>query len=352
MRTAQFHYDLPQQLIAQRPVTPRDASRLLVIDKSTGARTHRTFKDLPAHLRAGDVLVRNDSRVMPARLTGKRMPTGGRVEVLLLHREGGSTWHALVRPGRRVRQGAVLAFGDGVLTAQVLGDAPAGGRRLRFQAVGNVDDVMHRLGEMPLPPYIHETLADAERYQTIYGRDEGSAAAPTAGLHFTDALLDDIKGRGVHVVDVTLHVGLATFRPVKAENVADHEMHAERFFVSEGAAKVVNDALAEGRRVIAVGTTAARALEAASSAAREKLAPGLAPDAAVVAGDGWTDLFIYPGYEWRVVDGLLTNFHLPRSSLLMLVSALLGYEATMAAYEAAVAEQYRFYSFGDAMLIV
>lgn len=337
LRTEDFDYELPEELIAQRPVTPRDASRLLVADKRTGRLQHKTFRDLPEFLAPGDVLVRNDTRVIPARLLGVKAPTGGRVELLLVRRLSRDTWEALVRPGRRVAPGAVLSFGDGLLTAQVLERTEGGGRIVRFRSVGPLDEALQQAGQVPLPPYIHEVLEDPERYQTVYAREAGSSAAPTAGLHFTQRVLDELKRRGVHIADVTLHVGPGTFRPVKAEYVDEHDMHAEYYHIPEAAAVAVQEAKREGRRVIAVGTTTARALE--SWAATGETA-------------GWTDLFIYPGYRWRVVDGLLTNFHLPRSSLLMLVSALLGRERTLAAYREAVKERYRFFSFGDAMLIL
>lgn len=337
LRADDFDYDLPEELIAQTPVSPRDAARLLVVDKRSGTWRHESFRNLPAYLRAGDVLVRNDTRVMPARLTGVKVPTGGRVELLLLRQETKDTWEAMVRPGRRVGPGAVLSFGDGALTAQVLERTEDGGRRVRFRSVGPLDEVLREVGEMPLPPYIHETLSDPDRYQTVYADEAGSSAAPTAGLHFTQRLLDEVRAKGAEVVDVTLHVGPGTFRPVKAEYVDEHDMHAEYYRVPEATAEAVDRAQREGRRIIAVGTTTARALEAAWTTGESS---------------GWTDLFIYPGYDWRVVDGLLTNFHLPRSSLLMLVSALLGRERTLAAYEAAVQARYRFFSFGDAMLIV
>lgn len=337
LRTEDFDYELPEELIAQRPVTPRDASRLLVADKRTGRLQHKTFRDLPEFLAPGDVLVRNDTRVIPARLLGVKAPTGGRVELLLVRRLSRDTWEALVRPGRRVAPGAVLSFGDGLLTAQVLERTEGGGRIVRFRSVGPLDEALQQAGQVPLPPYIHEDLEDPERYQTVYAREAGSSAAPTAGLHFTQRVLDELKRRGAHITDVTLHVGPGTFRPVKAEYVDEHDMHAEYYHIPEAAAVAVQEAKREGRRVIAVGTTTARALE--SWAATGETA-------------GWTDLFIYPGYRWRVVDGLLTNFHLPRSSLLMLVSALLGRERTLAAYREAVKERYRFFSFGDAMLIL
>lgn len=337
LRTEDFDYDLPEELIAQEPVTPRDAGRLLVVDKRTGAWQHKMVRDLPTLLLAGDVLVRNDTRVLPARLIGVKAPTGGRVELLLLRQETKDTWQAMVRPGRRVGPGAVLSFADGALTAQVLDRTAGGGRRVRFRSVGPLDEVLREAGQVPLPPYIHRSLDDPERYQTVYAREPGSSAAPTAGLHFTQRLLDELMARGVHVVDVTLHVGPGTFRPVKAEYVDEHDMHAEYYRVPERTAETVRRARQEGRRVIAVGTTTARALEACWASGE---------------ACGWTDLFIYPGYRWRVVDGLLTNFHLPHSSLLMLVSALLGRERTLAAYKEAVEERYRFFSFGDAMLIV
>lgn len=337
LRTDDFDYDLPEELIAQTPVTPRDASRLLVVDKQTGERQHKTFKDLPQFLQPGDVLVRNNTRVLPARLHGMKAPTGGRVELLLLRQHSSDTWEAMVRPGRRVGPGAVLVFGDGALTAQVLDRTDDGGRIVRFQAVGPVDEVLREVGEMPLPPYIRAQLDDPERYQTVYAKEVGSSAAPTAGLHFTPQLLDELAANGVELLDVTLHVGPGTFRPVKAEYIDEHDMHAEHFHVSEETAAAVERAKREGRRVIAVGTTTARALEASHLMGQRS---------------GWTDLFIYPGYSWHVVDGLLTNFHLPRSSLLMLVSSMLGVERTLAAYEEAVAHRYRFFSFGDAMLII
>lgn len=337
LRTDDFDYELPEELIAQRPTTPRDASRLLVVDKQTGDWEHKSFRDLPNYLRPGDVLVRNDTRVMPARFVGEKVGTGGRVELLLLRQTAPDTWEALVRPGRRVHPGAVLTFGEGALTAQVLDRTEGGGRLVRFRSVGSLTDVLRELGDTPLPPYIQETLDDPERYQTVYGVEAGSAAAPTAGLHFTEELLASLRAAGVDIVDVTLHVGPGTFRPVKAKYVQEHDMHAEFFRVPTETTAVIDKAVQEGRRIIAVGTTTARALEAARMTG---------------ATSGWTDLFIYPGYEWRVVDGLLTNFHLPKSSLLMLVSALLGREKTLAAYEAAIAARYRFYSFGDAMLIV
>lgn len=343
LRSADFDYDLPEELIAQQPLPERDASKLLVVCKNTDTFAHKKFRDLPVYLRPGDVLVRNDSRVMPARLYGRKAGTGGKVELLLLSREKADTWTALVRPGRRLGPGTILTFGDGLLTAQVLERTEDGGRRVKFKAaVGTVDKAIDELGVAPLPPYIRQPLDDFERYQTVYADEAGSAAAPTAGLHFTKELLETLRTQGVHIADVTLHVGLDTFRPVKADDIREHEMHSERYDVPHLTAHIVNEARAQGRRVIAVGTTAARALEAAAQS----------EDGLVQAKSGRTKLFIYPGYRWRAVDGLLTNFHLPRSSLMMMVSALLGRERTLAMYKEAVAARYRFYSFGDAMLIL
>lgn len=342
-RTDDFDYELPEERIAQRPTLERDGSRLLVAPKDGSPLQHRRFRELPSFLRAGDVLVLNDTRVMPARLHGYKTDTGGRVELLLLQRESRDEWTALVKPGRRLGPGAVAVFGDGLLTAQVLQRTADGGRRVKFQAAkGTPDDAIATLGRAPVPPYIKEQPEDEERYQTVYATEAGSAAAPTAGLHFTEALLKEMAASGVVIVSLTLHVGLDTFRPVKAERLQDHEMHSEAYNVPEATARAVNDARREGRRIIAAGTTTARALEAAAGAGGGFIRPGAAR----------TDLFIYPGYVWRAVDGLLTNFHLPRSSLLMLVSALLGRERTLAAYEEAIREKYRFYSFGDAMLIL
>jgi len=341
LRVSDFDYELPEDLIAQQPVEPRDAARLLVVDRETGRLEHRRFRDLPRYLTAGDVLVLNDTRVIPARLFGLKEPTGGRVEVLLLERREPDVWEALVRPGRRVPAGSRVAFGQGGLRAVVLDRTEAGGRLLRFEPAGELDRRLGELGQMPLPPYIRAPLSDPERYQTVYARQEGSAAAPTAGLHFTPALLRQVADHGVQVAYLTLHVGLGTFRPVQVERIEEHTMHAEYYAVPEATAAAVNKARRDGRRVVAVGTTVARTLEAAAG-----------DDGAVRAGEGRTDLFIYPGYRWKVVDGLVTNFHLPRSTLLMLVSAFLGRERTLAAYEEAVRQRYRFFSFGDAMLIL
>lgn len=340
MRVSDFDYYLPEELIAQTPVEPRDAARLLVVDRETGRMEHRIFRQLPDYLRAGDVLVLNDTRVMPARLYGVKAPTGGRVEVLLLGRRGPDEWEALVRPGRRLPVGSEIVFGEGKLSARVIDRTEAGGRVLRFVPGDDLDERLRELGQVPLPPYIRAPLANPERYQTVYARDAGSAAAPTAGLHFTPELLATLREMGVEIAYLTLHVGLGTFRPVQAERIEEHRMHAEYFSVPETTAHVVNAAKREGRRVVAVGTTVARTLEAS------------ADNGEIRCGDGWTDLFIYPGYQWKIVSTLITNFHLPRSTLLMLVSAFLGRERTLAAYEEAVRQRYRFYSFGDAMLIL
>ncbi len=339
MKTSDFLYDLPEALIAQTPVEPRDHSRLMMVGRADGAIAHRHFYDLPEYLRPGDVLVVNDTRVMPARLIGERAG-GGACEVLLLRQLSPVSWETLVRPGKKLRGGAVVSFGGGRLNATIESPTDAGGRVVRFDVrSGTLEAALDELGEMPLPPYIHEKLADRERYQTVYARETGSAAAPTAGLHFTPELLEKIRTLGVEIVPVLLHVGLGTFRPVKAEDISEHQMHSEFYRVTPEAAEAVNRAKAEGRRVIAVGTTSVRTLE--SAAADGRLAPG----------SGWTDIFITPGYRFQMVDALITNFHLPGSTLIMLVSALMGREQTLAAYEEAVRERYRFFSFGDAMFI-
>jgi S-adenosylmethionine:tRNA ribosyltransferase-isomerase len=343
MKTADFDYDLPGELIAQTPAEPRDHSRLMVLDRDTGSIEHRRFFDLPERLRPGDVLVFNDSRVMRARLHGRRTETGGKVELLLLRRVSEGTWRALVRPGSRMRRGAAFEVSrdghhmDGVVV-EVNAD---GSRTVRITGEEHLDE----LGVVPLPPYIHEPLSDEERYQTVYSRVKGSVAAPTAGLHFTDDLLDRIRRTGVELVFVTLHVGWDSFRPVETEDVESHEMHSEHWELGPEAAEAINRAKDEGRRVVSVGTTAVRLLEHA--AARSDGGPGV-----VAPGSGWADLFIYPGYRFRVVDALLTNFHLPRSSLLMLTSAFAGRDLVLCAYREAASHGYRFYSFGDAMLVV
>ena len=332
-------YDLPERLIAQTPLQRRDASRLLVLDKRTGRTEHRHFYDLPEYLRPGDCMVLNDSRVIPARLIGVR-PTGGAAEVMLLNDLGENRWECLVRPGKKLREGARVLFGDGELAATVEKVAPDGNRVVRFDYEGIFLEVLERLGQVPLPPYIKEQLNDPERYQTVYSCHPGSAAAPTAGLHFTDELLDAIRAMGVDVRFVTLHVGLGTFRPVKAENIEDHEMHSELCSVPEDTARAVNEAKSRGSRVVAVGTTSCRTLESFTG-----------EDGVLHAGSRWTDIFIYPGYRFKCIDALVTNFHLPGSTLVMLVSALAGRENILAAYKEAVEREYRFFSFGDAMLI-
>ena len=340
MKTSDFFYQLPEELIAQTPIEPRDASRLLVVRRDTGALEHRHFFDVTDYLRPGDVLVVNETRVIPARLIGRRAG-GGAAEVLLLRQLGPKKWETLVRPGRKLRPGAEVCFGDGRLTARMLETTEAGGRIVEFVCEGTLEAMLDQLGEMPLPPYIREKLADRDRYQTVYARQDGSAAAPTAGLHFTPALLKKIREMGVKVVPVLLHVGLGTFRPVKAENVEEHRMHSEYYEVTPEAAEAVNAARAAGGRVFAVGTTSVRTLESAST-----------DDGLLKAQSGWTNIFITPGYRFKMVDALITNFHLPESTLVMLVSAFYTREGTLAAYEEAVRQRYRFFSFGDAMLLL
>ena len=340
MNKSDFYYDLPPELIAQTPLQRRDASRLMLLDRATGAIAHRHFFELPEMLRPGDCLVLNDSRVLPARLIGHRVPGGGVSEILLLTQREGDLWECLVRPGKKLRPGAHVSFGSGELTAVVEAEAADGNRLVRFSYEGIFMEVLDKLGEMPLPPYIKEKLRDRERYQTVYSKAPGSAAAPTAGLHFTQELLEEIKAMGVSVCFVTLHVGLGTFRPVKEENILDHEMHSEFCIVPEETARVVNDTKRAGGRVIAVGTTSCRTLESFAEA-----------DGTLRPKSGWTDIFIYPGYRFRCIDALITNFHLPESTLIMLVSALAGRENILNAYKVAVEQRYRFFSFGDAMMI-
>ena len=340
MKTKDFYFDLPPELIAQTPIPQRDASRLLVLDKNSGAMEHRHFYDLPAYLRPGDCLILNDSRVLPARLLGHRVPGGGACEVLLLIQREGDTWECLVRPGKKLRTGAEVSFGDGALTGKIIEELPGGNRLIQFQYQGIFLEVLDRLGKMPLPPYIKAELQDRERYQTVYSKVNGSAAAPTAGLHFTPELLSKIEQSGVSIGYVTLHVGLGTFRPVKEEEITDHEMHSEYCIIPQETADLINRTKRSGGRVICVGTTSCRTVE---SWAHE--------DGTMEASAGWTDIFIYPGYRFKVLDGLITNFHLPESTLIMLVSALAGREHVLAAYQEAVRERYRFFSFGDAMLI-
>ena len=341
MKTSDFDYDLPQELIAQTPMEPRDHSRLLVAHVQTGVREHKHFYDVIDYLRPGDALVINETRVIPARLLGVKEGTGGAVEVLLLRRENATDWEALVRPGKRLKPGAVCSFGDGLLRCEILDTvAETGGRRVRFRFEGVFEELLDRLGEMPLPPYIHEKLQDKERYQTVYAKAEGSAAAPTAGLHFTPELLRRIRDKGVTIVPVLLHVGLGTFRPVSEENVDDHVMHSEFYQVTQEAADTLNRVRASGGRIVCVGTTSVRTLET------------VADDGGVIhPGSGETAIFIKPGVKIKAVDALITNFHLPQSTLLMLVSTLMGREFALDTYREAVAMRYRFFSFGDAMLI-
>ena len=339
MKTSDFYFDLPPELIAQTPLERRDASRLLALDKTTGETHHLHFYDLPSLLRPGDCLVLNDSRVLPARLIGKRAG-GGACEVLLLIDRGDKVWECLVRPGKKLRTGAKVTFGDGELAAEIVGEGADGNRLVRFDYEGIFLETLERLGRMPLPPYIKAELEDGERYQTVYSKVVGSAAAPTAGLHFTQPLLEQIQAMGVKVCYVTLHVGLGTFRPVKAENLDEHEMHAEYCVIPQETADVVNETKRQGGRVICVGTTSCRTIESWA-----------AEDGTLTASAGWTKIFIYPGYRFKVLDGLITNFHLPESTLIMLVSALAGREHVLSAYEQAVGERYRFFSFGDAMFI-
>ncbi len=339
MKTADFDFTLPQELIAQTPLERRDASRLMTLDKATGQVGHHHFYDLPGFLRPGDCLVLNDSRVLPARLIGHR-PTGGACEVLLLTDRGDNCWECLVRPGRKLRPGAQVLFGDGQLTAVIEGELDDGKRLVRFQYQGIFLELLEQLGKMPLPPYIKAELQDNERYQTVYSRVMGSAAAPTAGLHFTPQLLEKIQEMGIKVCYVTLHVGLGTFRPVKAEDIDGHEMHAEFCAIPRETADIINQTKREGGRVICVGTTSCRTIESFA-----------AGDGTLTERSGWTSIFIYPGYRFKVLDALITNFHLPQSTLIMLVSALAGREHVLAAYREAVKERYRFFSFGDAMFI-
>ena len=339
MKKSDFYFDLPEELIAQTPLPQRDGSRLLLLDRETGELEHRHFYELPELLRPGDCLILNDSRVLPARLLGVRS-TGGSVELVLLRDLGEGRWECLSRPGKKTRPGTELRFGEGELTATVESVTDGGNRIVRFHYEGIFLEVLEKLGKMPLPPYIKEELQDAERYQTVYSRELGSAAAPTAGLHFTHELLQKIETRGVRIGYVTLHVGLGTFRPVKEEEIEDHAMHAEFCMIPEETAKLVTETRQNGGRVIAVGTTSCRTLESFS---RE--------DGSLPAASGWTDIFIYPGYRFKCVDALVTNFHLPESTLIMLVSALAGRENVLHAYEEAVKQRYRFFSFGDAMFI-
>ena len=341
MNTADFDFDLPEELIAQTPLEKRDASRLLVVDKETGVFSDQHFDQIIDQLQPGDALVMNNTRVLPARLYGIKPETGGHVELLLLKNTQGDDWEVLAKPAKRLRVGAQISFGDGRLTATVVEELDHGGRIVRFGYEGIFLEVLESLGEMPLPPYIHEKLADRERYQTVYAKENGSAAAPTAGLHFTEELLEQIAAKGVKLVYLTLHVGLGTFRPVSVDSLDDHEMHSEFYSLSEEAAQTLRQVKANGGRIIAVGTTSIRTLETIGSKFQGQ----------IQADSGWTNIFIKPGYDWKVVDAFSTNFHLPKSTLVMLVSAFAGRSLTLEAYEHAIAERYRFFSFGDAMFI-
>lgn len=340
MKTSDFDYELPEELIAQHPAAQRDDSRLLVMDKYTGTVEHRIFRDIVNYLHAGDVLVLNNTKVIPARIFGVKEGGSAKIEVLLLKRDDDlpNTWEVLVHPGKRAKVGTVIDFGEGRLKGEVIANTSAG-RKVTFHFDGIFEEILEELGTMPLPPYIHEQLEDQNRYQTVYAKVDGSAAAPTAGLHFTTELLETLRQNGIEIEEVLLHVGLGTFKPVSEEDIEDHEMHSEYYEISQETADRINKAKAEGRRIISVGTTSTRALESA------------AKDGRLQAGSGWTNIFIYPGYKWQIIDGLITNFHLPKSTLMMLVSALSTREHILAAYREAVAQRYRFFSFGDAMFI-
>ena len=340
LKKQDFYFDLPEELIAQTPLEDRSSSRLMVMDRETGEIEHKHFRDITEYLNEGDCLVLNETKVLPARLIGARKDTGTKVEVLLLKRLTDDTWETLVYPGKKARVGHVIEFGDGLLEAEVVDIVEEGNRVVKFHFDGIFEELLDKLGQMPLPPYIKEKLEDKNRYQTVYAKNEGSAAAPTAGLHFTPQLLQQLKDKGVKIAKLTLHVGLGTFRPVKEDRVLDHKMHSEHYEIPEETAKMINDTKACGGRVIAVGTTSCRTLEAAAQKYGK-----------IISCEGRTEIFIYPGFEFKVLDGLITNFHLPESTLIMLVSAFLGYENTMNAYKIAVEEKYRFFSFGDCMFI-
>ncbi len=341
MKKSSYKFDLPEELIAQTPVEPRDASRLMCLDRESGAISHRHFRDLPSLLRPGDLLVANDSRVLPARLYGQKEDTGAAMEFLLLEQKEQKRWEVMVKPGRRAKVGTRFVFGDGLLRAEVLDVLEGGNRLVEFTCDGDIFSVLDQIGQMPLPPYITEKLQDKERYQTVYSHELGSAAAPTAGLHFTQELMGRLEEMGVRMAYVTLHVGLGTFRPVKEDNILEHKMHSEHYHLPRETADLINETKRRGGRVIAVGTTSCRTLESVATFAGE-----------IKEAEGWTNIFIYPSYEFKVLDGLITNFHLPESTLIMLVSAFAGYDHVMDAYRTAVAEKYRFFSFGDAMLIL
>lgn len=340
MKRQDFSFELPQELIAQDPLKDRSSSRLLVLDKETGEVSHHVFRDIIDYLNPGDCLVINDTKVIPARLIGSKVGTDAKIEILLLKRKSDQVWETLVKPGKKAKPGAKISFGEGLLVGEVIDIVEEGNRLVKFSYEGIFEEILDQLGQMPLPPYITHQLEDKNRYQTVYAKNSGSAAAPTAGLHFTPELLEQIKEKGVDVASVTLHVGLGTFRPVKAENILDHHMHSEFYRIEEEEAAKINRAKEKGGRIICVGTTSCRTVESATD-----------ENGRVRAGSGWTDIFIYPGYRFKILDCLITNFHLPESTLLMLVSALAGREHILAAYEEAVKEKYRFFSFGDAMFI-
>lgn len=340
MKTSDFYFDLPQELIAQDPLEDRSSSRLLVLDRNTGEMEHRIFRDIVEYLNPGDCLVVNNTKVIPARLFGSKIGTAAKIEVLLLKRKENNVWETLVKPGRKCRIGTRISFGEGMLTGEVVDVVDEGNRLIQFHYDGIFEEILDKLGQMPLPPYIHHQLKDKNRYQTVYAKHDGSAAAPTAGLHFTPELLEKIKAKGVKIAHVTLHVGLGTFRPVKVEEVTEHHMHSEFYIVEEEQAKLINDTKRGGGRIVAVGTTSCRTLESAAD-----------ENGVLKSGSGWTDIFIYPGYSFKMIDCLITNFHLPESTLVMLVSALAGKDNIMKAYAEAVKERYRFFSFGDAMFI-
>ena len=340
MKTSDFYYDLPQELIAQDPLEDRSASRLMVLDKKTGKIQHHIFKEIVNYLNPWDCLVINDTKVIPARLYGAKVGTDAKIEVLLLKRKENNIWETLVKPGKKAKIGTKISFGEGLLIGEVVDIVEEGNRLIQFTYEGIFEEILDKLGQMPLPPYITHQLKDKNRYQTVYAKHDGSAAAPTAGLHFTPELLEEIRAKGVNIAHVTLHVGLGTFRPVKVEDVTQHHMHSEFYVVEEDQATLINETKKKGGKIISVGTTSLRTLESAST-----------EDGILKAGSGWTDIFIYPGYRFKIVDRLITNFHLPESTLIMLVSALAGKEHIMAAYEEAVKDKYRFFSFGDAMFI-
>ncbi|WP_423407520.1 tRNA preQ1(34) S-adenosylmethionine ribosyltransferase-isomerase QueA [Heyndrickxia sp. MSNUG] len=342
MKVDLFDFHLPEELIAQTPLEQRTESRLMVLDKESGNIEHDKFKNIKEYLQPGDCLVLNDTKVLPARLFGLKEDTGAKIEVLLLKQVEGDEWETLIKPAKRVKEGTKIVFGDGILTAVCTGEAEHGGRKLKFSYEGIFYEVLEELGEMPLPPYIKEQLEDKDRYQTVYARERGSAAAPTAGLHFTEELLEELKEMGVHIAFITLHVGLGTFRPVSVDSIEEHDMHSEFYQVTEGTALLLNTVRENGGRIITVGTTSTRTLETIATA----------NDGKFISESGWTNIFIYPGYEFKAIDGMITNFHLPKSTLIMLVSALAGRDHVLNAYNKAVEERYRFFSFGDAMLIL